>query len=156
MTLFTGQYKLTNKMLYEAKIVRFTLHDSKASYILKDRYEIYSNFDKLSYFDIPIEFFQEKNALIELRTFNNPYTDAPKSDCAINATMSKDTDKVYEIECIVNGPMFRHYVFGSNEWAPMTFQEEMIEKERKRKNMEGSSETIETKSEMTEGSRVGD
>jgi len=129
-SLFTHQYRITRKALFEAKTILFVENDTDKVYILKDREDKLSG-NKLSYFDIPAEFFQQKEALVGF-------------------TITEEADgKVSKIECIINGPMFRTMVFNTNEYVFKTFQEELNDKFNKKFgiNMEKSSETIEAASD---------
>lgn len=125
--IFAGQYKLTDD-IYRSPVVLFQEDDTGMIYILKNRYPDNKFIDGkyLSYFDIPREFFENKKSLRTYEKFN------------IN-----NSGQIIEVlNVIVNGPLFRTFVFDSKEVEQKDFVEELKEKE-----MERSSETIETTSE---------
>lgn len=162
--IFAGQYKLTNE-IYKAPVVLFTEDDSEKIYCLKNRYPdnepIKRYTQPLSYFDIPREFFENSKALVGYDYIN---------------VGNGDNEIIKVLKITVNGPLFRSYTFGTNEYHGEDFIQKMRDRDEEMKHdrggvqetiggntgdyrdrdndsrieMEESSETIETESEKVD------
>ena len=160
--IFAGQYRLTNE-IYKAPVVLFTEDDSGKIYCLKNRYPnnelIKKSTQLLSYLDIPREFFENSKALVGYDYINID---------------NGDNEIIKALNITVNGPLFRSYTFGTNEYHGEDFIQKMRDRDEEMKHdrggvqeaiggntgdyrdndsrieMEESSETIETESEKVD------
>lgn len=134
--LFNGQYHLTWDKLYKSDVVILKEHDTCKNHFIKNRWPDKTDFieaDTVSYFDIPREYFEQSNAVIDF------------------TEITKNNMDILVIE--VNGLLYRSYVENTNEVKPVDFMEKLREKDKKMKhgNKEESSETIETQTDSGDG-----